>query len=156
MESSYVVLGEAAGIAASHVVTSGGTVHKVNVDAIRADMKTSGVITEWDGTGYGPHSRRHWSAGAVYWLTNPEEYRKPIRLDPDWEDYDPATAGFGPVPVQAFPSVEDWNQKKPGYEWLFPFIDENVDGRISLEEHRAFQDYKKTHPDWASTLKPEE
>jgi len=153
MESSYVVMGEATGIAASHVVTSGTNVHEVDVEAIRADMKKADVMTEWDGTGYGPDSRRHWGANAVYWLTDSDEYKKPIRLDPSWDNYDPATAGSGSVPVQAFPSVEDWNQKKPAYEWLFPFIDKNADGKISLEEHQAFQVYKKENPSWHSTLR---
>ena len=58
MESSYVVMGEAAGIAASHAVTSGKTVHEVDVAAMRGDMKKAGVVMEWDGTGYGPKSRR--------------------------------------------------------------------------------------------------
>jgi hypothetical protein len=153
MESSYVVMGEAAGIAASHAVKSGRNVHEIDVEAVRADMTKSGVVTEWDGKGYGPHSKRHWSAGAIYWLTNPEEYEKPIRLDPNWKNYDPAAAGSGSVRVQAFSSVEDWNQKKPGYEWLFPFIDQNTDGKISLEEHQAFQVYKKENPQWRSTLR---
>ena len=55
--------------------------------------------------------------------------------------------------MQAFSSVEDWNQKKPGHEWLFGHIDKNADGKISLEEHQAFQDYKKKDKNWANTLK---
>ena len=87
MESSYVVLGEGAGIAASHAVTSGKIFHEVDVLAMRADMKKAGVIMEWDGTGYGPRSRRHWPAHAIYWTSHPEDYKKiPIRLDPSWKD----------------------------------------------------------------------
>ena len=55
--------------------------------------------------------------------------------------------------VEAFLSVEDWNRKKPGYEWLFPFIDKNADGKISRDEHQAFQDYKQKDTNWATTLK---
>ena len=154
MESSYVVMGEAAGIAASHAVKSDRNVHEVDVEAIRSDMSKAGVVTEWDGTGYGPNAKKHWSSDAIYWKHNPEDYKKiPIRLDPSWENYDPTANGSGRVHVEAFPSVEEWNRKKPGYEWLFPFIDKNADGKISLDEHQAFQDYKQKDANWATTLK---
>ena len=152
MESSYVVMGEAAGIAASHAIKSGTTFHEVDVAAMRADMKEAGVITEWDGNGYGPSARRHWSGNAIYWKSHPEDYKKkPIRLDPSWEGHAPAIDGG--VRVESFSSVEDWSRKKPGYEWLFPHIDKNGNGKISLVEHRAFQEYKKQDRNWAITLK---
>ena len=154
MESSYVVMGEAAGIAASHAVKSGKNAQEVDVGAIRADMRKAGVVTEWDGTGYGPDSKRHWGSGAIYWKHNAADYKKiPIRLDPSWENYDPTAGGSGQIRVRAFPFVEDWNREKPGYEWLFPFIDKNEDGKISLDEHQAFQQYKQKDKNWATTLK---
>jgi len=85
MESSYVVMGEAAGIAAAHAVKSGKNVHEVDIAAIQADMKKAGVVIEWSGRGYGPRSKRHWSAKAIWWRLHPEEYKKiPIRLDESW------------------------------------------------------------------------
>ena len=151
MESSYVVMGEAAGIAASHAVRSRKTVQEVDFEAIRADMMKAGVVTEWDGTGYGPHSKRTWSANAIYWMSHPEDYKRiPIRLDPNWEGYQPTS---GRVRVEAFDSVDDWNRKKRGHEWLFPHIDKNADGKISLEEHQAFQHYKQKNRNWGKTLK---
>ena len=154
MESSYVVMGEAAGIAASHAVKSDKNVHQLDVEAVLADMSKAGVVTEWDGTGYGPNSRRTWRPDAIYWKHNPEDYKKiPIRLDPSWQNSESTGGGSGRTRVQAFSSVEDWNQKKPGYDWLFPHIDKNADGKISLEEHQAFQDYKKANPAWQKTLR---
>jgi hypothetical protein len=152
MESSYVVLGEAAGIAASHAVTSGKAFQELDVAALRADMHRAGVITDWDGVGYGPSSHRHWPATALHWLDHPEDYQKiPMRLDPSWKDYDPAQdSGFT---VAAFASREAWNQAKPGFEWLFPHIDKDGDGSISLEEHQAFQKYKSEDKNWAKTLR---
>lgn len=50
-------------------------------------------------------------------------------------------------------SQREWNDDKPGWEWLFPFIDTNKDGKIVLAEHIAFQDYKKKNPGWQKLLK---
>ncbi len=152
MESSYVVLGEAAGVAASHAVTSGKAFQELDAAALRADLQQAGVITDWDGIGYGPHSPRHWPANALHWLNHPEDYQKiPMRLDPSWEGYDPAKdSGFK---VAAFASREAWSQAKPGFEWLFPHIDQDGDGTISLAEHQAFQEYKKKNANWAKTLR---
>jgi hypothetical protein len=152
MESSYVVLGEAAGIAASHAVASGRSFHDLDVAVMRADMRQAGAITEWDGAGYGPDSPRHWPANALHWLSHPEDYQKiPMRLNPSWKDFDPAQER--PIKVEAFASREEWNQAKPGFDWLFPHIDKDGDGKISLVEHQAFQEYKKENKDWAKTLR---
>lgn len=85
MESGYVVLGEAAGIAASHALKLGQPVQRVDFAPIRQDLKEAGVITHWDGTGYGPNRK---GQPEVYWLTHPEEYKTiPIRLDPSWASW---------------------------------------------------------------------
>ncbi|MCB1279842.1 FAD-dependent oxidoreductase [Prosthecobacter sp.] len=59
----------------------------------------------------------------------------------------------GGITTGEFASQQAWNDSKPGWEWLFPFIDTDKDGKISLKEHESFQDYKKQHPDWQKTLK---
>ena len=115
-------------------------------------MKESGVITQWDGTGYGPRSRAHWNNRQVYWRTHPDEYKKPIRLDPSW-DTDDNWIGGGGVHVRAWDSQEAWNEAKQGYEWLYPILDDNKDGKVSEAEHQAFQDYKRRHPDWNKFLR---
>jgi ribulose 1,5-bisphosphate synthetase/thiazole synthase len=152
MESSYVVLGEAAGIAASQAVSLNKSLQELDVAVVRSTLHEAGVITDWDGRGYGPNSPRHWPATALHWIDHPEDYQKiPIGLDPGWQGYDPAKdSGFA---VTTFPSREAWNQAKPGFEWLFPHIDTDGDGSISLEEHEAFQEYKKLNKNWSKTLK---
>jgi len=50
-------------------------------------------------------------------------------------------------------SKEAWSEAKPGWEWLFPLIDTDKDGKISVKEHEAFQAYKKQNPDWRKRLK---
>ena len=59
----------------------------------------------------------------------------------------------GAVEAGEWESKEAWSEAKPGWEWLFPFIDADKDGKISTTEHHAFQAYKKHHPDWQKLLK---
>jgi hypothetical protein len=61
----------------------------------------------------------------------------------------------GGVETGEWNSREEWNEAKPGWEWLFPFIDKDHDGKISAAEHREFQEYKKQHPDWQKRLRAE-
>ncbi|MFO1483854.1 MAG: FAD-dependent oxidoreductase [Verrucomicrobiaceae bacterium] len=74
----------------------------------------------------------------------------------DWTDELAAQVKQRPkhgIEVSEWPSQQAWDDAKPGWEWLFPFIDTNKDGKISLQEHEAFQAYKKQHPDWQNVLK---
>ena len=50
-------------------------------------------------------------------------------------------------------SQKEWNSQKKGWEWLFPHIDTNSDGKISVEEYRGFQKFKAEHEDWEKTLR---
>lgn len=59
----------------------------------------------------------------------------------------------GAVEAGEWDSKEAWSEAKPGWEWLFPFVDTSKDGKISTSEHAAFQAYKKQHPDWVKKLK---
>lgn len=87
MESTYVVMGEAAGIAASHALTSDNHFHDVDIADLHADMKKAGVVISWGGTGYGPDAPRHWDREAIYWRIHPEAYQAiPIRLDSSWKE----------------------------------------------------------------------
>ena len=45
----------------------------------------------------------------------------------------------------AWDSQDEWNRNRPGFEWAFPFIDQNRDGRIGPTEYKALQQYKKKH-----------
>ena len=50
-------------------------------------------------------------------------------------------------------SKEHWNAEKNGYEWLFPHIDKDSDGEISVDEYSAFQRFKSKNDDWEKSLK---
>lgn len=74
----------------------------------------------------------------------------------DWTDELAQQARKRPkhdVTTGEWASLQEWSDSKPGWEWLFPFIDTNKDGKISLHEHEAFQDFKKRHPGWQKELK---
>ncbi|MGB0293146.1 MAG: FAD-dependent oxidoreductase, partial [Luteolibacter sp.] len=43
-----------------------------------------------------------------------------------------------PKPQASWKSQAEWNRQKKGYEWLFPHIDTNSDGKISADEYKAF------------------
>jgi hypothetical protein len=59
------------------------------------------------------------------------------------------------VEVSEWDSREEWSDSKPGWDWIFPFIDKNKDGKISTAEHTEFQEYKKQHPDWQKRARAE-
>jgi hypothetical protein len=120
----------------------------VNVEKLRADMQQAGIVMEWDGTGYGPDWHKHWPADALYWKLRPAEYQKiPIRLDPSWGSYK-QNPDLADETVQCFDSLEQWCRKKPGLDWLYPFIDTDSDGKISPEEFQKFLEHKrKRQPD---------
>ena len=42
-------------------------------------------------------------------------------------------------------SRTEWSQDRPGFDWAFPFIDQNRDGKIDSAEYRALQQFKRKH-----------
>jgi hypothetical protein len=67
----------------------------------------------------------------------------------------PQAASGGGVEPGTWNSREEWTEAKPGWDWLFPFIDQDKDGKISAAEHTTFQEYKKQHPDWQKRVRAE-
>jgi flavin-dependent dehydrogenase len=51
----------------------------------------------------------------------------------------------GKAAKNSWASQDEWNREKPGYEWLFAFMDKNRDGQVDPTEYAALQDYKKKH-----------
>ncbi|QDT66418.1 FAD-dependent oxidoreductase [Calycomorphotria hydatis] len=50
-------------------------------------------------------------------------------------------------------SAKEWAIHKGDWVWLFDFIDNDNSGQIDRDEYRAFQAYKKSNPNWQSTIK---
>ena len=42
-------------------------------------------------------------------------------------------------------SRTEWSQDRPGFEWAFPFIDQNRDGKIDSAEYKTLQQFKRKH-----------
>lgn len=52
-------------------------------------------------------------------------------------------------------SRTEWNKSKPGFDWLFPWIDKNKDGKISEPEYLEFQTFKQKNHDWQKIIQEE-
>lgn len=50
-------------------------------------------------------------------------------------------------------SHREWDREKPGYEWVYPLIDENGDGKLTDDEYQKFQRFKQKHQQWEKALK---
>jgi|TARA_B110000238_G_scaffold185431_1_gene213669 hypothetical protein len=44
-------------------------------------------------------------------------------------------------------SWHEWGVDRPDFEWLFPFIDRNRDGKITADEYKAFENQVKSYLD---------
>jgi arylsulfatase A-like enzyme len=65
----------------------------------------------------------------------------------------PAQDQIKPEQSARWKSQDEWDQQKKGWEWLFPHIDTDSDGKISEEEYRVFQKFKAKHDDWEKSLR---
>jgi hypothetical protein len=55
---------------------------------------------------------------------------------------------------RSWDSQAAWAVTKRGYEWVYPLIDANKDGKISADEYQTFQAFKKAHKqDWEQALR---
>lgn len=73
----------------------------------------------------------------------------------EWSGPPPRNVDAGSPPQVEWKSKEEWAETKPGWDWLFPFIDKNQDGKLSAAEYAGFQEYKAKNPDWQQKLKAE-
>ena len=79
MEATYMVMGEAAGVAAALAVKNNKAVQDINRTELTTMLKKYGQILEWDGKGYRMWRFNMYSKPikeATRWDTHPEEYSK--------------------------------------------------------------------------------
>jgi len=69
------------------------------------------------------------------------------------EDLDQTLDRKTPGKSALWKSQDEWNKQKNGWEWLFPHIDTDSDGQVSVEEYNAFKKFKAEHDDWEESLR---
>jgi hypothetical protein len=129
MEPTFMMCGEAAGIAASQAIEAGVSVQRIDPAAYRKALLASAMLIAWD------ESLRPLAAKA-----EAKSLVQAFFAEAD-DDHD------GKV------SRKEWEAHKPGWDWLFPKIDQNGDGFLGPLEYEAFQRYKEEHKDWRELLK---
>ena len=50
-------------------------------------------------------------------------------------------------------SRSEWNAARPTWKWLFDHMDKDKNGQLDRAEYKAWQTYKKEHPDWHKSLR---
>ncbi|MHB8898144.1 MAG: FAD-dependent oxidoreductase [Thermoguttaceae bacterium] len=128
MEPVFMICGESAGIAACHALAENAAVQEIDMPGYRRALEEAGQVLGWTeelaaraGSGGSGHSYSF------------ESLREICDRDGDQRV-----------------SQAEWNAGKPGWQWLFPIIDKSGEGQIDEAEYAAFQEYKRTHPEWSS------
>jgi ribulose 1,5-bisphosphate synthetase/thiazole synthase len=72
MEPTYMIMGEATGIAAVRALNENRAVQEINMVSLKEALLDAGMVLEWDGTGYETEKVYR---DTVYWISHPEEYQ---------------------------------------------------------------------------------
>lgn len=129
MEPVFMICGESAGIAACHALRERCAVQGIDMAAYRKALEAAGQKLAWD-----PAVDKGPGAGA------PPAFSMERLIAECDRNGDRVV------------SREEWAAGKPGWEWLFPFIDTDKDGQLHSIEYAAFQAFKEKNPDWQSKL----
>ena len=122
MEPVFMICGESAGIAACRALEEKTTVQGIDMSSYRASLEKAGQKRVWDAKRDTSSAEDDLSMGHLLRACDHDGDR--------------------------FVSRAEWEAGKKGWEWLFPVIDADANGKIDPAEYRAFQDYKTQHPDW--------
>jgi FAD dependent oxidoreductase/EF hand len=128
MEPTFMMCGEAAGIAASQAIEAGVAVQRIDPAVYRKALLASGMLIAWD------ESLR------IPTKTDTRSVAQAFMKEAD-DDHD------GKI------SRQEWEAHKPGWDWLFPKIDKDGNGFLDFSEYDSFQRYKEEHQDWRELLK---
>lgn len=128
MEPTFMMCGEAAGLAACQALDEQATVQTIDPKRFRQSLEAAGAVLAWSDAQKAKADeveRRSW---VVDFFTRAD-------LDRD-----------GVV------SQKEWDARKQGWEWLFPKIDANGDGSLDEAEYAAFQELKEKDPEWRGKM----
>lgn len=129
MEPVFMIAGESAGIAAVLAIQQHKPVQQIDMQALTTALTAAGQKLHWD-----PAVDRS-SAGATVQKLDFANLLKECDQDAD-----------------NVVCAAEWNIGKPGFDWLFSFIDADNSGKIEEQEYAAFQEYKVKHPRWRETI----
>ncbi|PQO27864.1 FAD-dependent oxidoreductase [Blastopirellula marina] len=128
MEPVFMICGESAGIAAVQALEENVPVQNIDMDRYQKTLRAAGQKLTWD-----PAVDRSSSSSS-----NKLDFAK-LQAECD-------TNKDGVV------SQQEWNAGKSGWEFLFAFIDQDQDGKMTPAEYDRFQKYKAEHPNWRKEL----
>jgi hypothetical protein len=135
LEPTWMHLGEAAGIAAALAGKSGKSVQAVDVKSLQARLLKLGIPLE-PPVGPMPYEKKH---------------GKPKTFAPD--DVVKEFFASGDKDGDGMASKSEWDSARPKWKWLFDHIDKDKNGQLVRAEYKAWQTYKKEHPDWHKSLR---
>jgi hypothetical protein len=128
-------LGEAAGIAAAMAAKSGKSVQAVDVQSLQDRLLKVGIPLE------------HPEGPMAY----EKKRRKPRTFAPD--DVVKAFFAGADKDGDGMTSKSEWDSARPTWKRLFAHIDKDKNGQLDRAEYKAWQTYKKEHPDWHKSLR---
>jgi FAD dependent oxidoreductase len=131
MEPTFMICGEAAGMAACQALDEGVAVQNIDQRRYRVALEEAKMVLAWT-----------------------DELRQKMEQD---EARGMVKNVFAQLDLNrdATISQSEWDQEKVSWEWLFTKIDANQDGQLAEAEYAAFQVYKSTYPDWQARLRGE-
>ena len=135
LEPTWMHLGEAAGIAAAMAGKSGKSVQAVDVKSLQARLLELGIPLE------------HPKGPMAY----EKKHGKPRTFSPD----DVVKEFFASADKNGdgMASQSEWDSSRSEWKWLFAHIDKDKNGQLDRAEYKAWQTYKKEHPDWHKLLR---
>lgn len=129
MEPTFMICGEAAGMAACQAIDEGVAVQAIHQTRYRAALEEAKMVLVWT-----------------------DELRERMEQD---EAKGMVKNVFAQLDLNRDTTISqsEWNREKVSWEWLFTKIDSDQDGQLTEAEYAAFQTYKSTHPDWQARLR---
>ena len=136
LEPTWMHMGEAAGIAAVMAAKSGKSVQAVDIKSLQARLLELGIPLEHP---VGP-------------MAYEKKRGKPKTFSPD--DVVKEFFARADKSGDGMASNTEWDSARPTWKWLFQPMDKDKNGQLDRAEYKAFQDFKKSNPDWQKILRP--
>ncbi|TWT34333.1 FAD-dependent oxidoreductase [Blastopirellula retiformator] len=128
MEPVFMIAGESAGIAAAQAIAEAKPVQEIDMQKFAGSLAAAGQKLQWDPA----VDQNGGSGGARLDFAT-------LLKECDQDD-------------DSLVCAAEWSVGKPGYDWLFAFIDADNSGHIDGKEYASFQDYKANNPKWRELL----